>query len=75
MEVNYDQPDELLQTEIYLFNTSGQMVYSHKQENPDRVSISLPTLGLLPGIYIYNVKIKSATSGYSSSSGKIIITK
>lgn len=73
--VNYDQPDELLTSEIYLYNTSGQVLYSHTQNNPDRVSISLPALGLSPGIYIYSVKIKSASSRYSTSSGKIIVTK
>lgn len=73
--VNYDQPDELLQTEVYLFNTSGQMVYSHTQDNPDAVSINLQALGLQPGIYVYNVKIKSATSKYSTVAGKIIVTK
>ena len=73
--VNYDQPDELLQTEIYLYNMSGQMVWSHTQENPDQVAISLPTLGLQPGVYVYSVRIKSATSGFSTSSGKIIVTK
>lgn len=73
--VNYDQPDELLQTELYLYNTGGQMLWRHVQENPDQVSINLGQLGLQPGIYIYSVKIKSATSGYSTSSGKIIVTK
>lgn len=73
--VNYDQPDELLSTEVYLYNTSGQMVFSHMQKNPDQVSINLPALGLNPGIYIYSVKIKSASSGYSTSSGKIIVTR
>ena len=73
--VNYDQPDELLQTEIYLFNINGQMVYAHTQDNPDAVSINLSQLGLRPGVYVYNVKIKSASSRYSTTSGKIIITK
>jgi hypothetical protein len=73
--VNYDQPDELLQTEIYLFNTGGQMVFSHTQSNPDDVSINLAELRLMPGIYIYNVKIKSATSRFSTAAGKIIVTK
>ena len=73
--VNYDQPDELLQTEVYLFNTAGQMVYAHKQDNPDEVSIHLPSLGLNAGVYIYSVKIKSASSKYSTTSGKIIVTK
>lgn len=73
--VNYDQPDELIETEIYLYNTAGQMVYSHKQDNPDAVSINLPSLDLNTGVYIYSVKIKSASSKYSTTSGKIIVTK
>ena len=73
--VDYDQPDELIETEIYLYNTAGQMVYSHKQDNPDAVSINLPSLGLNTGVYIYSVKIKSASSKYSTTSGKIIVTK
>lgn len=73
--VNYDQPDELIETEIYLYNTAGQMVYSHKQDNPDAVSINLPSLGLNTGVYIYSVKIKSASSKYSTTSGKIIVTQ
>ena len=75
MTVNYDQPDELLQTELYLFNTGGQMVYRHTQDNPDAVSINLPSLGLQPGIYVYSIKIKSASSKYSTASGKIIVTR
>ena len=75
LHVEYDQPDQLLQTEIYLYTLSGQMVYSHKQDNPDRVSINLAPLGLQQGVYIYTVKIKSATSRFNAKSGKIIITK
>ena len=73
--VDYNQPDELLQTELYLFTMSGQMVYSHKQDNPDQVSISLPALGLQSGVYLYTIRIKSASSRYSTTSGKIIVTK
>ena len=73
--VNYDQPDELLSTEVYLFNINGQMVYSHTQDNPDAVNINLAQLSLQPGVYVYHVKIKSASSKYSTTSGKIIVTK
>ena len=73
--VNYDQPDELIQTELYLFNINGQMVYSHTQDNPDQVYINLAQLGLQPGVYVYNVRIKSASSRYSQTSGKIIVTR
>ena len=73
--IQYDQPDELLQTEIYLYTPGGQMVYSHHQNNPDGVRIPLNELGLQPGVYFYHVKIKSATSRYSATSGKIIVTR
>ena len=73
--VNYDQPDELLQTELYLYNINGQLVYSHTQDNPDAVSINLAQLGLRAGIYVYSIRIKSASSRYSTTSGKIIVTK
>ena len=73
--VDYNQPDELLQTEMYLYNLSGQMVYKHTQGNPDAMSINIGSLGLQPGVYVYTVKIKSASSRFSAMSGKIIVTK
>ena len=73
--VDYNQPDELLTTELYLYNMSGQLVWSHTQDNPDAVSINLGSIGLNAGIYVYTVKIKSASSRYSTTSGKIIVTK
>ena len=73
--VSYDQPDELLSTEVLLYDISGQLVYRHLQANPDQVSINLPELGLHPGVYVYNIRVKSASSKYSSTSGKIIVTK
>ena len=73
--VNYDQPDALLETELCLYNMSGQLIWTRKQNNPDQVSIDLSQLSLSAGVYIYNVRIKSATSGYSTAAGKIIVTK
>lgn len=73
--VDYDQPDEMLETELYLYSTGGQMVYSHKQSNTDRLSVNLPGVGIQPGAYIYNIRIKSASGQYSAASGKIIVTK
>ena len=75
MIVNYDQPDELIQTQIYLYNTNGQMVWKQEQGNPDQVSIYLAQIGLQPGVYFYTVRIKSESSKYAKSSGKIIVVK
>ena len=73
--VDYDQPDELLQTELYLYTPSGQLVWSHLQDTPEQLSINLPSIGLHAGIYVYVVKIKSASSRYSTTSGKLIVTR
>jgi hypothetical protein len=73
--VDYDQPDELLSTELYLYTMSGQVVWTHKQDNPDQVAIRLSDLGLNAGVYTYVIKIKSASSKYSTTAGKIIVTK
>ncbi len=74
MIVLYDQPDELIETDLYLYNLNGQMIYSHHQDNPDDVSIDISQLGVHPGVYMYNIRIKSASSKYSMMSGKIIVT-
>lgn len=75
MIVNYDQPDELIQTEIYLYNANGQMIWKQEQGNPNQVSLYLAQIGLQPGVYFYSVRIKSESSKYSKSSGKIIVIK
>ena len=73
--VNYDQPDDILVAELYLFNMNGQMVYRHSQDDLEQLNINFSTLGLRPGVYVYNVRIKSASGKYSTTSGKIIVTK
>ncbi|MBR6017954.1 MAG: type IX secretion system sortase PorU [Paludibacteraceae bacterium] len=75
MAVLYDQPDELLTTDVYIYNLSGQMIWHHTQDNPDQLQINLGELGMQPGVYVYSIRIKSATSKYSTCSGKIIVTK
>ena len=73
--VNYDQPDENITTELYIYNLNGQVLWSRTQDNPDQVQIHLSEIGLQPGVYMYNVRIKSASSKYSAASGRIIVTR
>lgn len=75
MVVNYDQPDELIESELCIANLNGQILWTHTQNNPDAVTVNIAELGMQPGIYMYTIRIKSADSRYSSSSGKIIITQ
>ena len=75
MVVHYDQPDELIETEVYLLNTNGQLIWKQTQDNPDQISINIGEIGLQAGVYFYSVRIKAEGSKYSRSSGKIIVTR
>lgn len=75
MIVNYDQPDMVIETEIGMYDMSGRLVWRQTQKNPDQVQLNLSEMGLYPGIYMYNIRIKTADSGYSSKSGKIVVVK
>lgn len=71
--VQFDQPDQVLETEVYLYNAQGQLVMSHQQHGVDNIQLPLSRAGIQPGVYIYNVKIKSESSNYASRAGKIIM--
>jgi len=73
--VSYDQPDELIYTDVYISNINGQLLYSQSETNPDQISINMAELNLQPGVYMYTIRIKTETSKYSASSGKIIVTR
>ncbi len=75
MSIQYDQVDELMDTEIYIYNMQGQLVYSHQQNNAnDIATVALKQLGIGKGLYIYNVRIRSANGSHTTKSGKLIIT-
>lgn len=73
--VDYDRPDDMVETELYLYDLSGQLVYRHTQNDPDRLLINLAALGVQQGVYVYRVHIKSAAGHNSVASGKIIVNK
>ena len=75
MVVQYDQPDRVMETEIRIFDMSGRLVWEQKQSNPDNVQLNMAEIGLQPSIYLYNIRMKTAESGYANASGKIVITE
>lgn len=73
IDVDYDQPDIYLSTDIYIYDVHGQLIYTQNQNGPENIHIDLQNLGLAPGLYIYSVRLKSETSHYVSKAGKIVI--
>lgn len=73
IDIAHDQPNETIETLVYLYNVSGELVHIHKQIGTETISLNIGEISLTSGIYIYQVNIKTASSKYSSHVGKIII--
>jgi hypothetical protein len=75
IQVEYDQPDEVVQTTINMYDISGKLILTHEQKSTNGIRWNLSSLNVSPGIYVYQVKIKTTTSNYVSKAGKIIVTQ
>ncbi len=73
--IEFDQPDEVVQTEIYLYDLSGRLIKTHKQVGTEGIQWNMNELNATPGMYMYLLKIKTPTSEFVSKAGKIIITQ
>ena len=73
VHIQYDQPDEVIQTTIYLYDISGKLVLKHEQKGTQGIRWNMSNLNVGAGIYVYQVNIKTQTSNYVSKAGKIII--
>lgn len=73
--IEFDQPNEVVQTEIYLYDLSGRLIKAHKQIGTEDIQWNMNEMNATPCIYIYQVRIKTPTSNFVSKAGKIIITQ
>lgn len=75
IQIEYNQPDEIVESTIFLYDVSGQLLHSYTQKGVDGIHWNMNELNVSSGIYVYQIKIKTATSNYVSKAGKIIITE
>jgi len=75
MVIDYDQPDRLAETNIYVYDVAGRLVYHTEQKGTEPVNWNLTQSVVNAGVYVYKVEIKVAGSRASSKQGKIIVTE
>ena len=75
VEVAYDRPDELIETDIYVYNTAGQVVWTSSTKDAQSMQWNLGGLNTTPGIYIYRVVLSTQSGQHTSKTGKIIVTQ
>lgn len=74
-QIEFDQPNEVVHTEIRLFDLSGRMLYESVQTGTKGLQWNMSEINAAPGVYVYQVKIQTPTSAFVSKAGKIIITQ
>ena len=75
VKIEYDQPDELVETTIHLYDVSGKLVYTTTQKGTEGIQWNMSDINTKAGIYIYQVTLKTTTSNHVSKAGKIIINR
>ena len=75
IDIQYDQPDEIVETTVYLYNVNGQLVHAQHQKGTQGVHWNMSEITPSPGIYVYQVKIKTTSSNFVSKAGKVIVTQ
>ena len=72
--IEHDRPDEIVESTVYLYNLNGQMVHAQTQKGNNLIQWNLGEINTPAGIYMYQAKIKTTTSNFTSKAGKVIIT-
>lgn len=75
IDIQYDRPDDIIQTVVYIYDISGRLVLQHEQKGTEGIQWNVGELGVGAGIYVYQVNIKTQTSNYVSKAGKIIVSQ
>ncbi len=73
LHLEHDQQDEVLETNITLYDYAGRRLFNRTQPNAEDVVIPMSQVAISTGIYIYKVIITSPTSGSSSLAGKVMV--
>ncbi len=75
MRIEYDRPDDLVQTDVYVYNPYGQLVWHHSQDDAKEIEWNIGQMGISTGVYSYRVQLKTEETAAVSKTGKLIVTK
>ena len=73
--IDYDQPDRLAETDVYVYDLTGKLIYHTSQKGAEPMTWNLGDFAMRAGVYVYKVQIQVAGSKASSKQGKIIVTE
>lgn len=71
--IDYDQPDELMEMNVYVYSPQGELVYAAARRGTQQHAFSISDAQLTPGIYMYRVSLTTADGNATGKSGKLIV--
>lgn len=71
--IDYDQPDELMEMNVYVYSPTGMRVYSSSRKGTEQHSFSVSDANLTPGIYTYRIELTKTNGDTAGKSGKLIV--
>lgn len=73
IKISHDRPNTILETQVYIYDISGRLVYNQTYTSADNIVWNLSDANVLPGIYLYKINIKTEDSEFTSKTNKIIV--
>ncbi|MCQ2335298.1 MAG: type IX secretion system sortase PorU [Paludibacteraceae bacterium] len=73
--VDYTQPDLNMQTDLYVYDLSGRLIYHQQQQGVENLQWNINESRVPAGVYLYKVELSSVNTKAISKSGKLIITR
>jgi len=71
--VDYDQPDELMLVDIYVYSPQGNLVYHTSRQGTEQHSFAVDNTYLTPGVYMYRVTFTTTTGASTGKAGKLVV--
>jgi len=72
-QVDYDQPDELMEVNVYVYSPQGELVYHSARKGTEQHSFAVDNMHLSPGVYMYRVAFTTTNGDSTGKAGKLIV--
>jgi len=72
IRVSHDKPDDYLHTCLRIYDISGHLTRMIEEDGAD-LDLNMSSLHLAPGIYLYQLNIKTSTTGYVTQTARLIV--
>lgn len=73
--IDYDQPDDLMEMDAYVFSPEGELVYHASRRGTEQHTFAIDNAQLTPGIYMYRITLTTTNGDMTSKAGKLIVTE